>query len=287
MHNQPDVGTLLSAVADYGMTIIPADGIAIIKRTAGGFQPVVIREVYEPDIVGVEQVVELVAAEGGFQHVHRVDDLSQDRRWGKLPLPGSLRTWRSFLMVASERQTQTNAPVTFVWWSRRTSAFADQTDIAVLFARAAGLPIHIVDARDNLVQAVLARHRAGVAQGILMSRLGCSQDQAIAILKHRSQRTNRKVRIIADEVIQIGDLKPAPTNERDRLREPGTRSAGQQTDSCGSPRRFSVPLTMCQTRKAVAILEPWSVLRPRDFAWASASLASDSSRESRGATSGC
>jgi hypothetical protein len=51
-------------------------GIAIIKRTAGGFQPVVIREVYEPDIVGVEQVVELVAAEGGFQHVHRVDDLS-------------------------------------------------------------------------------------------------------------------------------------------------------------------------------------------------------------------
>jgi hypothetical protein len=52
MHNQPDVGTLLAAVADYGMTIIPADGIAIIKRTAGGFRPVVIREVYEPDIVG-------------------------------------------------------------------------------------------------------------------------------------------------------------------------------------------------------------------------------------------
>jgi hypothetical protein len=26
MHNQPDVGTLLSAIADYGMTIIPADG---------------------------------------------------------------------------------------------------------------------------------------------------------------------------------------------------------------------------------------------------------------------
>jgi hypothetical protein len=159
MYNQPDVGTLLSAVADYGMTIIPADGIAIIKRTAGGFRPVVIREVYEPDIVGVEQVVELVAAAGRFQHVHRIDDLSEDRRWGKLPLPSSLRTWRSFLMVASERQTQTNAPVTFVWWSRRTSAFADQTDIAVLFARAAGLAIHIVDTRDNLVQAVLARHR--------------------------------------------------------------------------------------------------------------------------------
>src|SRR5512133_2795407 len=66
---------------------------------------------------------------------------------------------------------------------------------------------------DNLAQAVVARHRAGVAQGILMSRLGCSQDQAIAILKHRSQRTNRKLRIISDEVIRIGDLKPAPTHK--------------------------------------------------------------------------
>jgi hypothetical protein len=41
LHNQPDVGTLLSAVADYGTTIIPADGIAIFKRTAGGWRPAV------------------------------------------------------------------------------------------------------------------------------------------------------------------------------------------------------------------------------------------------------
>jgi hypothetical protein len=45
---------------------------------------------------------------------------------------------------------------------------------------------------------------------MLLSRHGWSQDQAIAILKDRSQRTNRKLRIIADEVIRIGDLKPAP-----------------------------------------------------------------------------
>jgi hypothetical protein len=52
-----------------------------------------------------------------------------------------------------------------------------------------------------------------------MSRLGCSQDHAIAILKYRSQRTNRKLRTIADEVIRIGYLKPVPTKEeRDRLR---------------------------------------------------------------------
>jgi hypothetical protein len=36
LHSQPDVGVLLSAVADYGTTIIPADGIAIFKRGRRG-----------------------------------------------------------------------------------------------------------------------------------------------------------------------------------------------------------------------------------------------------------
>jgi ANTAR domain len=117
----------------------------------------------------------------------------------------------------------------------RTDSFEGQTDIAELFARHAGLAIHNASARDNLAQAVVARHRAGVAHGILMSRLGCSQDQAIAILKHRSQRTNRKLRIIADEVIRIGDLKRAPTDkERDRLgdaEDPSTTSPICSTSS--------------------------------------------------------
>ena len=88
---------------------------------------------------------------------------------------------------------------------------------------------------QKLIMNHTPKHRAGVAQGILMSRLGCSQDRAIAILKHRSQRTNRKLRIIADEVIRIGDPKPAPTHkERDRLgdaEDPSTTSPMCSTSS--------------------------------------------------------
>ena len=51
-----------------------------------------------------------------------------------------------------------------------------------------------------------------------MSRLGCSHDQAIAILEDRSQRTNRKLPFIAEEVIRIGDLEPAPAaKEHERI----------------------------------------------------------------------
>jgi hypothetical protein len=117
MHNQPDVGALLSAVADYGTTIVPTDGIAILKRVAGGWRPAAIRAVDDvSDVVCMEQTVELLAAEGWFQHVNRVDDLSQDQRWDQLPLPSSVRTWQSLLIVASE-----DSGAAYVCRTRRSS----------------------------------------------------------------------------------------------------------------------------------------------------------------------
>ncbi|HEY6686575.1 MAG TPA: ANTAR domain-containing protein [Propionibacteriaceae bacterium] len=217
MHNQPDVERLLSAVADYGTKIISANGIVIIHRTSGRRRPVIIRDVMdEADVTEIHQVVESLAADRWLPQGKRVDDLGQDERWGALAISSNLQAWRSLLIVPSVPQND-HAP-TLMWWSHRSSAFKDQADIAELFARSAGLAIHNANARDNLAQAVIARHRVGVAQGILMSRLACSQDQAIAILKDRSQRTNRKLRLIAEEVIRIGDLEPAPTaKEHERV----------------------------------------------------------------------
>jgi hypothetical protein len=217
MHNQPDLATLLSVVADFGTTIISADGIAIIRGTAGRWRPMIIRETQdEPDTVGVHRLVESLAADGWLQYGKRVDNLDKNDRWRGHSVSSRLRTWRSLLIVPSAPRSDHAA--TLVWWSHWSGAFEDQTDIAELFARNAGLAIHNANARDNLAQAVVARHRAGVAQGILMSRLGCTEDQAIAILKNRSQRTNRKLRLIADEIIRIGDLEPAPNQkERDRI----------------------------------------------------------------------
>jgi AmiR/NasT family two-component response regulator len=60
--------------------------------------------------------------------------------------------------------------------------------------------------RDNLNRAVSARHRVGLAQGILMTRRELSADQAFALLKHESQNTHVKLRAIAQTVIQTGDL---------------------------------------------------------------------------------
>jgi AmiR/NasT family two-component response regulator len=54
-----------------------------------------------------------------------------------------------------------------------------------------------------------ARHRVGLAQGILMVRREIMADQAFALLKCESQNTHVKLRTIAQTVIQTGDLPSA------------------------------------------------------------------------------
>jgi hypothetical protein len=155
MLNQPNVNALLSVVADYGTMIISADGIAIIDGTSGRWRPVIVREIADQsDVAGVHQVVQSLAADGWLQQYSRVDDLDQDGRWDGLFVSSNLQAWRSLLIVPSEPRND-HAP-TLVWWSRESSAFEDQSDIAELFARSAGLAIHNVNARDNLTQAVIA-----------------------------------------------------------------------------------------------------------------------------------
>ena len=72
-----------------------------------------------------------------------------------------------------------------------------------------GLRLKAVTERDNLNRAVAARHRIGLAQGILMSRHQITAEQAFALLRRQSQNTHAKPRTIAQTVIQTGDLPSA------------------------------------------------------------------------------
>src|SRR5215203_2290045 len=75
-----------------------------------------------------------------------------------------------------------------------------------------GIERHVIE-RDNLNRAVAARHRVGLAQGILMTRRQLTSDQAFALLKHHSQNTHVKLRTISQTVIETGDLPVAAETE--------------------------------------------------------------------------
>jgi hypothetical protein len=71
-------------------------------------------------------VVKLLAAEGWLQHFERVDDLSQDDRWADLSVSSNLRTWRSLLIVPSERLRQADLPG--LLWSSRDAPIETKWD---------------------------------------------------------------------------------------------------------------------------------------------------------------
>ncbi|MDP9443100.1 MAG: GAF and ANTAR domain-containing protein [Actinomycetota bacterium] len=70
------------------------------------------------------------------------------------------------------------------------------TSVAVAAAR------HELD----LWRAVDSRHLIGQAQGILMERFNLGADQAFAVLRRYSQHHNRKLRVVAQELIETRRL---------------------------------------------------------------------------------
>lgn len=55
-----------------------------------------------------------------------------------------------------------------------------------------------------------AKHRIGIAQGILMSRYDISKDAAFQVLRRYSNSMNIKLRDVAERVHELGDLPPRP-----------------------------------------------------------------------------
>ena len=93
-----------------------------------------------------------------------------------------------------------------MWYATGPASLSPYADVAEAFAHHASLALGAVMERDNLNRAVAARHRVGLAQGILMTRRQLTADQAFALLKRESQNTHVKLRTIAQMVIQTGDL---------------------------------------------------------------------------------
>jgi len=59
---------------------------------------------------------------------------------------------------------------------------------------------------SNLQKALASNRQIGVAMGVLMARQNLTEEQAFAVLREASQRGNRKLRDIADEVVLTGQL---------------------------------------------------------------------------------
>ncbi len=91
----------------------------------------------------------------------------------------------------------------------------DHSDIEVARVIAAHASVVLAYARSeqNLWQAIDSRNLIGQAQGILMERFGLDPERAFAVLRRYSQDHNRKLAVIADELVRTGKLFGLDTDD--------------------------------------------------------------------------
>jgi ANTAR domain len=193
----PDLAALWRTIVDEALALIPADGAAVVRHTERFWQTLAARPSHATDDSATAAVIKMLFRQGLLQQPISIDDPAEGTSWDVVGR-------RALLVVRIAGSPR--LPVRLVWYATRPATLSPYADLAEAFAQHASLALEAVMERDNLNRAVAARHRVGVAQGILMTRRQLTADQAFALLKRESQNTHLKLRAIAQTVIQTGDL---------------------------------------------------------------------------------
>jgi GAF domain-containing protein len=131
---------------------------------------------------------------------------AEQRRWPRFALRATQETGvRSILAIRLFAETTTMGALNM--YSTQEDAFTD-TDVALAAVFSTHAAVAVASARRNaeLERSVASRDLIGRAKGILMTRLQLTDDQAFDALRAASQRLNRKLSAIAEDVNYTGDV---------------------------------------------------------------------------------
>jgi GAF domain-containing protein len=139
--------------------------------------------------------------------VYRIESTATDARWPEFSRAAGAKGIKSTLslplMVEDEPVGALNL------YSREEASFGDDEEqIGMAFASQAAVAMANAQAyweakevADQLGEAMRSRAVIEQAKGILMAAQGCSPDQAFDLLVKASQRSNRKLREIAQDIV--------------------------------------------------------------------------------------
>lgn len=136
-------------------------------------------------------------------------DLGAEARWPRFGAR-ALTEARVHSLASSRLFVREGTTGSLTVYAHRAGAF-DEQDAVVLgvFAAHAAVALQAVEEQeraDNLQVALQNSRRIGTAIGIVMHRYRVDEQGAFALLKQRSQHTNRKLAEVADEVVYTGTL---------------------------------------------------------------------------------
>lgn len=135
------------------------------------------------------------------------NDVGTDPRWPRWGPAGVAEGVHAVISVQLYNHDQTMGALN-LFHTRKQDFTTDDLELA----RTLAVPISIELAHcrqdENLWKAIDARHRVGQAQGILMERFRISEAVAFSVLRRLSQQNNRKLHLVADDIVRTGQLPP-------------------------------------------------------------------------------
>jgi GAF domain-containing protein len=212
---EPTIEATLQRIVEVARSIVPGchhAGITVLRRGKPETPAAT------DDVSAAVDAVQYEAGEGPClsaiveADTFRTGDLAREARWPRFSRPAVERTGvRSVL--AYRLFTEEDIFGALNLYSRERNAFDDDA-VGVGSILTAHAALAFARARERaqisgLEQAVASNRAIGMAIGILMAILRVGQDEAFDLLRTVSQRTNRKLREIADEVVHTGQLPEA------------------------------------------------------------------------------
>jgi GAF domain-containing protein len=135
----------------------------------------------------------------------RIDDIRTEKRWPEFAA-GAARAGLGS-MLACRLATQRDKLGALNMYSTEAGAFSEESEaMAAGYAAHVSLALSALERESNLRRALQSREVIGQAMGILMERHRITASQAFDVMVHASQRTNVKLRAIADELVRTGSL---------------------------------------------------------------------------------
>lgn len=147
-------------------------------------------------------------------HTVQVPDMRTDQRW-------PLFAQRAFeagagSMLAFQLFVEDDNLGALNLYAHEANAFDDESEhVGMLFASHASVAYAEVQKVEQLGRAISTRDLIGQAKGIVMERFGIDANQAFNLLTRISKDTNRKLRDIAQELIDTRVLDEIPRHKRD------------------------------------------------------------------------
>lgn len=153
------------------------------------------------------------AARHNIQSMWIADTTRIDERWPRFSREarelgvGSMLAFLLFTDLDDPKQPNLGS---LNLYTREPGALTDRSEqIGLLLASHAAVALAGANSEENLHAAISSNRRIGEAAGILMERHKITDDDAFALLSRASQNHNIKLRHVAEQLIETGEMPGA------------------------------------------------------------------------------